>query len=314
MNAFLFPGQGAQYVGMGRDLCDGSDSGKEYFDRAEQATRLPLKTLCFDGPSERLGRTDIAQPAIFTVSVAALEHMKSAVSPQLRQEIQPAYAAGLSLGEYTALYAAGAMDFETGVKLLAKRGELMQQAATAVPSAMVAVIGLDAPAAEALCSEAGQGEVLTCANFNCPGQIVISGRRDACRRAVELAGKHGARAATMLDVAGAFHSELMATAATEFEKVLDEVQFRDPEISVIANIDAQAYGSAREIPSKLLAQLTGAIRWQQSMEYLIARGVERFYEIGPGKVLTGLMRRIDRKKPVTRINALEDVQKLATDA
>ena len=290
---------------MGRDLCEGFPAAADLFDRAGAATGLDLKQLCFEGPEDRLNRTDIAQPAIFTVSAAVLAALGD------RIEV-PAFAAGLSLGEYTALYAAGAMDFETGVKLVAKRGELMQQAATATPSGMVSVMGLDEAQALELCAAAAGGDVLTCANFNCPGQIVLSGGTEACKRAAELAEQFGASGAVELKVAGAFHSEIMAPAAEAFGAVLAEVAFCDPTTTVIANVDARPYTGADQIAEKLLAQLTGPVRWQQSIEYLLADGIDDAYEIGPGRVLAGLMRRIDRKRKIASVNSCETVESLTS--
>jgi len=307
--AFLFPGQGAQHVGMGRDFYEAFPAAREIFDRAEAVSNLPIRSLCFEGPAEDLARTDHAQPCIFTVSAAMLACWDDLATPERRP--RPDVCAGLSLGEYTALYVAGAMDLETGVNLVARRGELMQQAATARPSAMVALIGADESQAEALCAAAGEGQVLTPANFNCPGQIVLSGETDACRRAAERAEEFGARGATMLNVAGAFHSEIMAPAAAKFEKTLIEVNFRAPTLPVLANVDAQPYASAEAIRGKLLAQLTGAVRWQQSMEALLAGGATEFYEVGPGKVLAGLMRRIDRKTKVNPVHSRQALEELA---
>ena len=305
---FLFPGQGAQYVGMGKDIYDASPIAKDIFERAEVVTGIDITKACFEGPEDMLNRTDIAQPAIFTVSVAMLGVMNEILDGEMPT---PDITAGLSLGEYTALYIAGSMDFETGVKLVARRGELMQAAATDCPSSMVAVIGLDEAQANELCKEASQGQILTPANFNCPGQIVLSGETDACQRAAELSEKFGARGATVLKVAGAFHSEIMRPAAQEFEKSLADVNFENPDISVVANVDSQEYASAGDIPTKLLAQLTSAVRWSQSMEKIIADGADKFYEIGPGKVLAGLMRRIDRKTKVNMVNSLDAAKKLA---
>jgi [acyl-carrier-protein] S-malonyltransferase len=306
--AFLFPGQGAQYVGMGKDIYRVFVSAKDIFDRAEAATGLPIKRLCFEGPAEDLNRTDNAQPCIFTHSAAMLAVMNDLMGPDAPK---PDVCAGLSLGEYTALYAAGAMDFETSVKLVARRGELMQAAAVARPSGMVAIMGLDEAAADKLRQAAAEGQILTPANFNCPGQIVLSGENDACQRAADIAKQYGAIGATVLNVAGAFHSEIMAPAAEEFKKTLAEVTFSVPTMPVVANVDAKAYASAEEIPVKLLAQLTGAVRWQQSVEAMLADGMDSPYEIGPGKVLAGLMRRIDRKTRVTLVNTKETVEKLA---
>ena len=309
--AYVFPGQGAQHVGMGRDVYERLTAGSRVFDRAEEVTGLPLKKLCFEGPEEELARTDIAQPAIFTVSAAMLAAMDDLHSPEQLEGMRPAFAAGLSLGEYTALYAADALDFDDMLKLVARRGELMQQAATAVPSGMVSVLGLDEDAARRLCDAAADGQVLACANFNSPGQVVLAGEIDACRRVERLAEEHGAKGAIPLKVAGAFHSPLMQPAAEAFAEALDAVEFRRPRVEVIANVDARAYSDASGIRDGLLRQLTSPIRWQQSMEYARGHGIERFYEIGPGKVLRGLLRRIDRAAECTCVNSLDALEKLS---
>ena len=298
---------------MGRDLYEVLPAAREIFDQAEDVTHLPLKKLCFEGPEDQLARTDIAQPAIFTVSAAILAEMDALLSGQQMAALRPSFAAGLSLGEYTALYAAEAMDFATGVKLVAKRGQFMQAAAKAVPSGMVSILGTDEAAASDLCRAAASGEVLTCSNFNCPGQIVLSGQAGACERAAELADQFGATGAVPLNVAGAFHSEIMAPAAEAFAAVLAEVDFRDQKVTVIANVDGAAYADRDQIKDKLLAQLVCPVRWQQTMEHMLAAGANEFYEIGPGRVLAGLARRIDRKTRVTCVNSAEAVEKLAQE-
>ena len=330
--AFLFPGQGAQQVGMGKDLYESFAAARAVMDRAEAVSQLPLNRLCFEGPESELSRTDIAQPAIFAVSAAALGCLVSLLDPPRLAALRPAFMAGLSLGEYTALFAAGMLSFDDAVRLVTRRGRAMQEAATASPSGMVSVIGLDEPRAQALVAEAAAGAVLTCANFNAPGQIVVSGEQAACERAAQLAPKHGASGAIPLKVAGAFHSPLMEPAARQLREALtsaafspagtkkacaqDELfqadhaqEFADPAVQVIANVDAQPYPDPSAAPHKLLAQLTQAVRWQQSMEYLLGAGVERFVEIGPGRVLAGLMRRIDRKANITSLNSKESIEK-----
>ena len=309
--AWLFPGQGAQLVGMGKDLCDAFACARAVFEQAEAATGLELRTLCFQGPDDQLARTDVCQPAIFTVSAAMLAVMRELLGADKFAAIGPAFAAGLSLGEYTALYAADALDLTPAVSLVARRGQLMQQAATATASGMVSLIGLDEPAAQALVAAAAQGEPLTCANFNCPGQIVVSGSLDACSRVEKLAAEHGAKGAVRLNVAGAFHSQIMAPAAEGLAKALGSLAFRTPAVPVIANVDAQAYADGAAIPAKLIAQLTGAVRWQQTMELLESQGVQRYYEIGPGRVLAGLMRRINRRADIVSINSLQAIEELA---
>jgi len=301
--AYIFPGQGAQIVGMGRDFYDAAPAAKQIFDKANQITGFDLARICFEGPEDKLNSTVISQPAIFTTSVAILEVLKS------KNTIPPAnITAGLSLGEYTALYAAGCFSFEDGLKLVQKRGQAMQAAADASKGSMVSIVGLEQTAVEKLCAEAAQGELLNCANYNCPGQIVITGDIDACKRALSLAEKFGAIKAIELKVAGAFHSEMMKPAAQELQKALAQCKINDiGNISVIANVDAEYYKTKEQISAGLIKQLTGAVLWQKSMERLLANGVNKFYEIGPNKVLTGLMRRINRKAEVINISSLTNL-------
>lgn len=308
--ALLFPGQGAQVVSMGKDVYDAHESARKIFDIAEDVSGLPLKKLCFEGPQEDLSRTDMAQPAIFTVSAAMMAVMQDILGDKM-----PAsdFTAGLSLGEYTALYAAGAMDLETGIKLVTRRGRAMQAAAEAAPSSMICVIGMDEAQATELCEAASEGETLTPANFNCPGQIVLSGAIGACQRAGDKAKDFGASAAKMLDVAGAFHSRFMASAADELALALEDVTFDTPKVPVLSNVDAKPHTSSDDIKQKLLAQLVSPVRWQHCMEYLIAANVDKFVEIGPGKVLAGLMRRIQRRSDFTSVNAGSVIDKLAQD-
>jgi [acyl-carrier-protein] S-malonyltransferase len=245
--------------------------------------------------------------------------------------------AGLSLGEYTALYAADCIDFQDALRLVTLRGAAMQKAAKAVPSGMVAVMGLDEAKASELCRSAAQGEPLAPANFNCPGQIVISGTMEACKRAEAMAKDLGASGATLLEVAGAFHSPIMAPAAEELGQAIDGVRFRasrglppnpdraasaNPQFAqefasvstvVLSNVEAAPYGCLCRAKDLLMRQLTGAVRWQQCMEYLLAQGVERFYEIGPGRVLAGLMKRVQRRAEVVNVNSLEALEKLAAE-
>ncbi len=335
--AFLFPGQGAQFVGMGKDLYESFTAAKAVFDRAEEITSLPIRKLCFEGPEEDLARTDHAQPCMFTHSTAVLACMASLPGPSKVDSLKPAAMAGLSLGEYTALFAAGMLSFRSALELVTRRGAAMQSAAEAHPSSMVAVMGIDETQARDLCAAVADGQVLTPANFNCPGQVVLSGETDACQRAAERAEEFGARGATVLNVAGAFHSELMAPAAKRLQAALDAMQFdspsapptpdaqapaqpsvaqafASPETVVLANVDAKPYDDPTGVKQRLLGQLIGAVRWQQCCEALLADGVEQFYEIGPGKVLTGLMRRVDRKANVTPVGTKEDIQQMKQEA
>lgn len=309
--AFLFPGQGAQHVGMGQDLYEAFPAARSVFDQAQAVTGLPIKELCFQGPEDQLARTDISQPAIFTVSAALLKCLDDRLGEAAQAAIAPAYLAGLSLGEYTALYAAGAMDLATALGLVTRRGQAMQAAATAVPSGMVSILGLDEARAAELAQAAAGGQVLVCANFNAPGQVVLSGAIEACRRAEAMAKDFGATGAVPLKVAGAFHSPLMQPAAEELAEALDQAELAAPNHPVVANVDAACYGAAGEVRGKLLAQLVSPVRWQQSMEWLIAQGVQQFYEIGPGRVLAGLMKRIARQAEVACINSAEGLEKLS---
>ncbi len=305
---FLFPGQGAQQVGMLSDLAEASSAAREVFESADAQLGFALSDLCFNGPAERLDATDISQPAMFVSSAAALAAMREALGDGAPVADTMA---GLSLGEYTALYAGGAMDFEVALDLVAQRGRLMQAAAEAVSSGMVSIIGLDEDKVRQLCEAAAEGEVLTPANFNCPGQIVISGSAGACERAVKLAEGFGAVKAIGLKVAGAFHSSLMQPAADGLAEVLAGVEIRPPECTVIANVDAQPHTDGESIKQKLIAQVTSPVRWAESMGHVLAAGAEELYEIGPGRVLAGLMRRIDRTKRVHSINSADALAKLA---
>jgi [acyl-carrier-protein] S-malonyltransferase len=304
--AYIFPGQGAQTVGMGKDFADGEPAAKQIFDKANEITGFDLAKICFEGPQERLDSTAVSQPAIFVTSVATLEVLKA------KNAIEPAnVTAGLSLGEYTALYAAGCFSFEEGLALVQKRGQAMQAAADASGGSMVSIIGLEEPTVQKLCAEAAQGQLLNCANFNCPGQIVVTGAVEACQRALALAEKYGAIKAVELKVAGAFHSEMMAPAAEELKKSLAQCKIGNiGNIAVIANVDAEYYKTAEQIAQGLVRQLTGAVLWQKCMEKLLADGVTKFYEIGPNKVLMGLMRRINRKAEVVNISSIAGLKEL----
>ncbi len=306
--AFLFPGQGAQATGMGRDIAAAYPAAMEVFDRANRIVGYDLRSLCFEGPEEELGRTEVSQPAIFTTSAAILAVIKSNESTA---GITPDVTAGLSLGEYTALYAAGVIDFEQGLRLVGKRGQAMQAAADASEGSMVSILGLDEEKVAQLCHEAAQDQLLTGANYNCPGQIVISGHTQACRRAAELAEKYGAIKAIQLKVAGAFHTEKMRPAADALQKALKDSDIANPgDIRIIANVNAEYYSDADQIRQGLVRQLIEPLLWQRCMEKLLAEGVENFYEIGPGRVLAGLMRRIRRKTKVTNISDLDSLNKL----
>ena len=280
--AVTFPGQGSQVVGMGRDVAEVSARAAGIFARANTVLDFDLRQYCFEGPAEALERTDIQQPAIFVTSVALWEALQEKGLPAGGFRA----AAGLSLGEYTALVAAGSLPFEEALRLVHRRGQLMQQAALASPSGMVSLMGADAAAATALCAEAAQGEVLAPANFNCPGQVVISGTKAACARAVDLADKFGCRAIP-LKVSGAFHSALMQTAAEQLGEVLRSTPVSTPRWPVIANVTAEPHTDPEAIRRLLQEQVVRPVRWQESIERLIGEGFDTFYEVGPGRVLTG---------------------------
>ena len=306
--AFLFPGQGAQAVGMGIEIAREFPVAERIFEKANEIVGFDLRDFCFAGPAEQLNSTTVSQPAIFTMSAAILEVLRTGSSSHT---ITPDVTAGLSLGEYTALYAAGLMSFEDGLRLVHKRGQAMQAAADASEGAMVSIIGLNDETVRRLCEEAGEGELLDPVNFNCPGQIVISGDKRACRIAKELAIKCGAIKAVRLEVAGAFHTQMMSSAAEALREALAHCEIAEPtRTQVIANINAEYYPTSEKIKEGLVKQLTSPILWQKCMERLLSDGVEAFYEIGPGRVLTGLMRRIDRKTKVNNLSSLQAIEEL----
>lgn len=296
-------------VGMGADVAEAFPAAAEIFEKANDVVGFDLRRMCFEGPSEELNTTTISQPAIFVTSAALLEAFKSNAATS---EIKPDVTAGLSLGEYTAFYAAAVVSFEDGLRLVQRRGQAMQAAADATEGGMVSIIGLDEGKVRQLCDEAGDGELLEPVNFNCPGQIVVSGSKTACERAEELVAKYGAIKAVRLEVAGAFHTEMMADAADALAVALRKSEiFQPSDTRIIANVDAEYYETAEGVKKGLIKQLTCAIYWQECMERLIADGVERFYEIGPGRVLTGLMRRIDRKAKVVNVSKLDDIKRIS---
>lgn len=300
--AVIFPGQGAQSVGMGRDVADASTAARAVFDRANDVLGFDLARVCFDGPAAELERTDIQQPAIFVTSVAIWEAWLEAGASQ--ESIT--HCGGLSLGEYTALHVAGAVSFEDALRLVRRRGELMQQAAVASPGGMVSLVGADEAAAGALCERARGDDVLAPANFNCPGQIVIAGSRSACERAVTLAGEFQCRAVP-LAVAGAFHSPLMQSAADGLEPVLEQTRITTPKMKVIANVDAEYHCDPVSIRDSLRRQVTQPVLWRRCVERIMEDGVGQFVEIGPGRILTGLMRKINRNVPCANVSTAESI-------
>ncbi len=301
--AILFPGQGAQHVGMGRELAEECPEAQAIFDRANAVLDFDVAKLCFEGPEEELNRTSLCQPAILTASIAALEAWTNGVG-----EAPQGPAAGLSLGEYTALVRAGAIKFEDAVQVVRQRGQFMEEAARENPGGMIALLGLDrqrvTEAVEAA-NEAGLAEV---ANFNCPGQIVISGTEPALQWLEEQAREFGARKASRLKVTGAFHSRLMRPASAKLARALERVAISQPRLPVVSNVTAKYIRSASEIRELLVRQLTQPVLWEDSMRFFLAQGVRHFVEVGPGKVLSSLLRRIDPAVESDRINTPSDIE------
>jgi [acyl-carrier-protein] S-malonyltransferase len=296
--AFLFPGQGAQSVGMCRELDQELPAVRELFDRTGKVLGIDLRRLCIEGPAEALEATDVSQPAIFVASLAALESLKVS-NPDLVASCEGC--AGLSLGEYTALVFAGAMDFESGLRVVRRRGEAMQAAALATPSGMTSVLGLDERAVDELCRRVAPAGRLWKANLLGPGNIVVSGERLALERVNEVATELGAMKVVPLAVAGAFHSDLMKPADEQLAEVLAQAPIAAPRIPVYSNVDAAPHSDPDDIRRTLVAQVLQGVRWEDSMRRMLADGFDTFYEIGPGRVLTGLLKRIDRKTPCTSV-------------
>ena len=301
--AYVFPGQGAQAVGMGKDLYDSFDSIKTLFRQADEAINFPITKMCFEGPEEELRKTINAQPALVLVSIACLRAAQETAGNKLPA---PAFAAGHSLGEYTALAAAGVIDFSTAVYLSRERGRLMFEAGMKQSGAMSAVLGLDEAVLAQICKETNT----VIANINCPGQLVISGASENIAKASEMAKAKGAARVTPLQVSGAFHSPLMQPAVPGMSAVLDKVNFKDPAIPIIANVTAQPLTKAGQFRDELINQLTSSVQWQKSVEYILGQGVKSFIEIGPGKVLAGLIRRISRDAEMVNIGDAASVKSL----
>jgi [acyl-carrier-protein] S-malonyltransferase len=298
--AFLFPGQGAQFVGMGRELCAELPAARSLFDRASEVLGIDLSRLCFDGPAEALNATDVSQPALFVASLAALESLK-ATEPDVVSGCQGA--AGLSLGEYTALVFAGAIEFEAGLKLVRLRGQAMQAAAISSKSGMVSVLGLDENKVDELCGRVEPFGRLWKANLLGPGNIVVSGDSAALEHVESIAAELGAMKVIKLAVSGAFHSPLMKPADAQLAEFLARTEVVAPRIPVYSNVDATPHEEPNDIRATLVSQVLEGVRWEASMRRMMADGFDTFYEIGPGRVLTGLLKRIDRKVPCTSIPA-----------
>jgi [acyl-carrier-protein] S-malonyltransferase len=297
--ALLFAGQGAQVVGMGKDLVERFPSAREWFERAKSALGYDLGQICFSGPESELTKTEHAQPAIFLVSWTAWQLVKERI-PDLPFEA----AAGLSLGEFTALTASEALSFEDGLRLVRQRGVFMQQACDATRGAMAAIIGLDETATLEVCAQAD----VVLANLNCPGQMVVSGETEKIARACELAKTKGARRALPLTVAGAYHSPLMAGAQPKLSVELERAVVNFPKVAVISNVTAQPHGPPETIRSRLIEQVTSPVRWEESMRYLLSQGFNRFLELGPGTALSGFMKRIDKNVSMLNVADLASLE------
>ncbi len=289
--ALLFPGQGAQTVGMGRQLAETVAAARRLYDEAADVLGYDLAKVCFEGPAEELDSTVYSQPGLFVTSLAALESLRQE-SPDVILSCEAA--AGLSLGEYSAMVFAGVMDFETGLRVVQQRGQAMQDAADATPSGMVSILGLEPVQVESLCNEARGGEILQIANLLCPANTVVSGTNAACERIAELAERSGSAKAMPLPVAGAFHTPIMQPAVERLAAALEGAKLRRPSIPVISNVDAKPHQDPEEIRQLLIKQVVQPVRWEESMRYLIGEGFGEFYEVGPGRVLRGLLRRVDR--------------------
>ncbi len=301
--AFVFPGQASQFVGMGKDLYEKYETARRIFDLANEIMDVDLKTICFEGPEEELKQTYITQPAIYVHSIAVFELLKE-------KGFMPSAAAGHSLGEYSALTAAGALSFEDGLKIVKERGRLMYKAGQEQPGTMAAIIGLAPEQVNEICADIAGTGIVQAANFNSPGQIAISGDVGAVRTAIVKAKEAGAKKAVELVVSGAFHSPLMQAAQDGLKNVLDAIEIQNPDIPVYSNVEAAPVQDGDRIRQLLVQQLTKPVLWQTIIENMIADGYQPFYEIGPGKVLKGLQKRINRQFLCSEIGTTETIENL----
>jgi [acyl-carrier-protein] S-malonyltransferase len=302
--AFIFPGQGSQYVGMGKELYENFGVAKQIFEEADDALRQSISGLCFKGPEEALKLTENTQPAVLTTSIAALKVL------QAEKGLIPQFTAGHSLGEYSALVASEALTFSEAVKIVRYRGKFMQEAVPVGEGAMAAVLGMEREQVEKICEEVSSGEILATANFNCPGQIVIAGHTKAVERAIERI-KEGGKKAVLLPVSAPFHSPLMKPAGERLEKALEEISVSHLKIPVVTNVEAEVNTSKDRVKGLLVAQVSSPVRWEESMRKMIEKGIEQVLEIGPGKVLSGLMKRIDNRIETGNLEDLQTFKKIS---
>jgi [acyl-carrier-protein] S-malonyltransferase len=300
--AFLFPGQGSQAIGMGKELAERYPIARQTFEEADEALGYKLSQLCFEGPEDQLRLTEITQPAILTASVAAWRVLNE-------RGLKPGFVAGHSLGEYSAHVAAGTLDFADAVRTVRNRGKYMQEAVPVGVGTMAAILGMEFDTVTAVCSDAAQGEVCQPANINSPEQIVIAGHTAAVERAIKFADERGAKRAKLLPVSAPFHCRLMKPAQDRLATDLSAVTFNKPEVDVVCNVDAVLLDDADSSRDALIRQVTGSVKWEQSIRVLIAQGVQTFVEVGPGKVLCGLMRQIDRSRTCLNVADEASLQK-----
>jgi len=297
--AYVFPGQGSQAVGMGYELLQSSQEARQVFEEADQALQFPLSRLCFEGPEQELRETIRTQPAMLTVSVAYLK-----ATLELNGSLKPDFVAGHSIGEYTALVAANVLSFSDAVCLVRERGRLMHEAGKSKPGGMAAIIGMDEVSVEEICLESGA----QIANINCPGQIVVSGNSEAIARSMDLAQSRGAIGVVPLEVSGAFHTPFMQPAVEGMAQAISRINFSPPQVPIVANSTAKPITTIDEVKGELLQQLCQSVKWQASVEYMEGAGVSTFIEVGPGIVLTKLIRRIAKRAQVLNMNDLESIQ------
>ena len=302
--AFIFPGQGSQYIGMGKDFFENFREAREVFQEADDVLHLSISSLCFQGPEEALKLTENTQPAVLTTSIAVLRVL------QAEKGVVPNLVAGHSLGEYSALVVSGALAFADSVQIVRLRGRFMQEAVPVGEGAMAAILGMERGQVEKLCEEAAQGDVLTPANFNCPGQIVIAGHTKAIERAMERVKQNGKKAVA-LPVSAPFHSPLMKPAGERLGKVLEGITIQDLKIPVVTNVEADINQSKERVKELLVTQVSSPVRWEESMQKISGNGIEQILEIGPGKVLSGLMKRINPKVETKNIEDIQTLKKIA---